>query len=238
MEDMQQTMNADIDTSAFEGMRDEINQATIAVDNLQAAMQGMTAPDVNIQTPDVGGTDQVVNVDVNPVLPDPLVENPDVVPLEVQPNAPPDPVEVPVEWQADNLEVFTNTGIERFQSEVQSANNMLNTLNQTQNQIQQTASGLDILPQGATQDIAAMSQRLQTIQQRVQQISNNSLNLGTDEANAEMEQLRSQLSQAIDAQEDLNRAMQGMDVSEINSAYLRLSQTVSNTERYIRDNLD
>ena len=73
MEDMQQTMNADIDTSAFEGMRDEINQATIAVDNLQAAMQGMTAPDVNIQTPDVGGTDQVVNVDVNPVLPDPLV---------------------------------------------------------------------------------------------------------------------------------------------------------------------
>ena len=238
MEDMQQTMNADIDTSAFEGMRDEINQATIAVDNLQAAMQGMTAPDVNIQTPDVGGTDQVVNVDVNPVLPDPLVENPDVVPLEVQPNAPPDPVEVPVEWQADNLEVFTNTGIERFQSEVQSANNMLNTLNQTQSQIQQTASGLDILPQGATQDIAAMSQRLQTIQQRVQQISNNSLNLGTDEANAEMEQLRSQLSQAIDAQEDLNRAMQGMDVSEINSAYLRLSQTVSNTERYIRDNVD
>lgn len=238
MEDMQQTMNADIDTSAFEGMRDEINQATIAVDNLQAAMQGMTAPDVNIQTPDVGGTDQVVNVDVNPVLPDPLVENPDVVPLEVQPNAPPDPVEVPVEWQADNLEVFTNTGIERFQSEVQSANNMLNTLNQTQSQIQQTASGLDILPQGATQDIAAMSQRLQMIQQRVQQISNNSLNLGTDEANAEMEQLRSQLSQAIDAQEDLNRAMQGMDVSEINSAYLRLSQTVSNTERYIRDNVD
>ena len=238
MEDMQHTMNADMDTSGMEGIRDEINQATIAANELNEAMQGMTAPDVNIQTPDIGGTDQVVNVDVNPVLPDPLVENPDVVPLEVQPNAPPDPVEVQVEWQADNLEVFTNTGIERFQSEVQSANNMLNTLNQTQSQIQQTASGLDILPQGATQDIAAMSQRLQTIQQRVQQISNNSLNLGTDEANAEMEQLRSQLSQAIDAQEDLNRAMQGMDVSEINSAYLRLSQTVSNTERYIRDNVD
>lgn len=44
MEDMQHTMNADIDTSAFEGMRDEINQATMEMYELNAAMSELNAP--------------------------------------------------------------------------------------------------------------------------------------------------------------------------------------------------
>ena len=47
-----------------------------------------------------------------------------------------------------------------------------------------------------------------------------------------------QLNQAIQEQNSLNQAMQNMDVSATNDAYLRLSQTVGNTERYIRDNVD
>jgi hypothetical protein len=44
-----------------------------------------------------------------------------------QPNVPNQaPVDVPVQWKSDNMDVFTNTGVERFQQEVQSANNMLN----------------------------------------------------------------------------------------------------------------
>lgn len=43
MEDMQHTMNADIDTSAFEGMRDEINQATMEMYELNAAMSELNA---------------------------------------------------------------------------------------------------------------------------------------------------------------------------------------------------
>ena len=62
--------------------------------------------------------------------------------------------------------------------------------------------------------------------------------LGADNANAELEQLRMQLNQAIQEQNSLNQAMQNMDVSAANDAYLRLSQTVGNTERYIRDNVD
>jgi hypothetical protein len=241
MEDMQRTMNADIDTSSFEGMRSEINQATVALDELNAAMQSsaseIEAPTVEQPVVDIP-TDTVINADVNPVIPDPLVENPEPIRPEIQPNAPPDPVEVPVKWQADNLEVFTNTGIERFEQEVQSANNMLNTLNSTQQQIQQTASGIDILPDTAIQDISNMQQRLQAIQTRIQQISTNKLNMGVDAANDEMEQLRSQLNSAIQEQEELNAAMQNMDVSSANAAYLRLSQTISGTERYIRDNVN
>ena len=239
MYDMQQSMNADIDTSSLEGARDEINQATAAIEAMNQAASQQTAP--NIAPPVVdGGNGQVINVDVNPVLPDPLVENPEPIRPDIQPNAPPDPepVEIPVTWNTDGMDVFTGTGVERFQQEVQSANDMLNTLNTTQARISQTAQGMDILPDAAVQDMNTMQQRLSAIQQRIQQIENNPVNVGADNANAELEQLRMQLNQAIQEQNSLNQAMQNMDVSAANDAYLRLSQTVGNTERYIRDNVD
>ena len=115
---------------------------------------------------------------------------------------------------------------------------MLNTLNQTQASIEQTASGLDILPDAAIQDINSLGQRLQMVQQRMQQIENNPVNMNSDTANAELEQLRGQLQSLIGQQNELNAAMERADVSDINTAYLNLSQNISNTERYIRDNTD
>lgn len=239
MYDMQQSMNADIDTSSIEGARDEINQATAAIEAMNQAASRQTAPDIAPPVVD-GGNQEPIPVPVDPVLPDPLVENPEPIRPEIQPNAPPDPepVEIPVTWNTDGMDVFTGTGVERFQQEVQSANDMLNTLNTTQARISQTAQGMDILPDAAVQDMNTMQQRLSAIQQRIQQIENNPVNVGADNANAELEQLRMQLNQAIQEQNSLNQAMQNMDVSAANDAYLRLSQTVGNTERYIRDNVD
>lgn len=239
MYDMQQSMNADIDTSSLEGARDEINQATAAIEAMNQAASRQTAPDIAPPVVD-GGNQEPISVPVDPVLPDPLVENPEPIRPEIQPNAPPDPepVEIPVTWNTDGVDVFTGTGVERFQQEVQSANDMLNTLNTTQARISQTAQGMDILPDAVVQDMNTMQQRLSAIQQRIQQIENNPVNVGADNANAELEQLRMQLNQAIQEQNSLNQAMQNMDVSVANDAYLRLSQTVGNTERYIRDNVD
>lgn len=239
MYDMQQSMNADIDTSSIEVARDEINQATAAIEAMNQAASRQTAPDIAPPVVD-GGNQEPIPVPVDPVLPDPLVENPEPIRPEIQPNAPPDPepVEIPVTWNTDGMDVFTGTGVERFQQEVQSANDMLNTLNTTQARISQTAQGMDILPDAAVQDMNTMQQRLSAIQQRIQQIENNPVNVGADNANAELEQLRMQLNQAIQEQNSLNQAMQNMDVSAANDAYLRLSQTVGNTERYIRDNVD
>lgn len=239
MYDMQQSMNADIDTSSIEGARDEINQATAAIEAMNQAASRQTAPDIAPPVVD-GGNQEPISVPVDPVLPDPLVENPEPIRPEIQPNAPPDPepVEIPVTWNTDGVDVFTGTGVERFQQEVQGANDMLNTLNTTQARISQTAQGMDILPDAAVQDMNTMQQRLSAIQQRIQQIENNPVNVGADNANAELEQLRMQLNQAIQEQNSLNQAMQNMDVSAANDAYLRLSQTVGNTERYIRDNVD
>lgn len=237
MYDMQQSMNADIDTSSIEGARDEINQATAAIEAMNQAASRQTAPDIAPPVVD-GGNQEPIPVPVDPVLPDPLVENPEPIRPEIQPNAPPDPVNVPIQWETDGMDVFTGTGVERFQQEVQSANDMLNTLNTTQARISQTAQGMDILPDAAVQDMNTMQQRLSAIQKRIQQIENNPVNVGADNANAELEQLRMQLNQAIQEQNSLNQAMQNMDVSAANDAYLRLSQTVGNTERYIRDNVD
>lgn len=239
MYDLSQSMNADIDTSSIEGARDEINQATAAIEAMNQAASRQTAPDIAPPVVD-GGNQEPISVPVDPVLPDPLVENPEPIRPEIQPNAPPDPepVEIPVTWNTNGMDVFTGTGVERFQQEVQSANDMLNTLNTTQARISQTAQGMDILPDAAVQDMNTMQQRLSAIQQRIQQIENNPVNVGADNANAELEQLRMQLNQAIQEQNSLNQAMQNMDVSAANDAYLHLSQTVGNTERYIRDNVD
>ena len=235
MEDLHQTMNSPVDTASIEAARDSINQATIAVQQLDAAMQGIETPET--QTPTAPQSSAPVVLPVQPDVPDPLVEQPPPVDMPIEPEQP-EPVEVPVHWQSDSLEVFTNSGVERFEQEVQSANNMLNTLNQTQERIVETAADMDFLPPGGFTDLSNMQSRLQAIQQRIQTIESNPLNMGTDTANAELEQLRGQLDQAVQEQQNLNRAVDNMDVQAANEAYLRLSQTIGNTERYIRDNVD
>ena len=204
MEDLNRAMNEPVDTTSIQAAREAINEATIAAQQWEAAMQNVDAPQTS-------------------------------TPTTPQPSA---PQSVPVQWQSDSMDVFTTSGVERFQQEIQSANSMLNTLNTTQERIAATAAGTDMFPASAVADMNSMQSRLQAIQQRIQQIESNPMNLGTDTANSELEQLRSQLNQAVQDQEDLNRAMERMDVSAANEAYLRLSSTVSNTERYIRDNTD
>ena len=235
MEDLHQTMNSPVDTASIEAARDSINQATLAVQQLDAAMQGLETPASETSTAPTNSAPVVLPV--QPDVPDPLVDQPAPVDLPVEPEQP-EPVQVPVHWQSDNMEVFTSTGVERFEQEVQSANNMLNTLNQTQSRIAAQAAQTDLFPDNAIADMNNMQNRLQAIQQRIQTIESNPLNMGSDTANAELEQLRGQLDQAVQEQEALNRAVENMDVEAADQAYLRLSQTVGNTERYIRDNVD
>lgn len=214
MENLQQGMNQSVDITSIDGARDALNQATEAAQALEAAMQGMDIPE---QT-------NPVQVPVQPEIPDPIVP-------------PSDPVTVPVQWQSENFESFLSSGTERFQQEIQSANSMMDSLNQKQAQIAATAASTSVLPSNAVTDINNVGSRLQAVQQRIQQIENNPLNIGTDTANAALEQMRGQLAQALEAQNDLNAALDNMDVSAANQAYMHLSQSVRTTETYIRDNV-
>lgn len=150
----------------------------------------------------------------------------------------PDAVRVPVEWQTDSLEVFSGSGMERFRQEVQSADAMLQQLCSTQDAIARQAYNTNLLPPETFRSLNSLAVRMDGIRDRIRQIEGNPLNMGTDLANRELEQLRGQLNQLVNDQNDLTAAMAEMDVSAANAAYLRLSQTVSGTERYIRDNVD
>lgn len=191
MEDLHQTMDSSVDTTSFDGARASINQATISVQELAAAMQQVEPPELS----------------------------------------------APAQWQSDNLEIFTGDGIGRFRQEAQSADAMLEQLSRTQTAIARQAYNTNILPSQAFRDMNRMATRIDLVRERIQQIESNPLNMGADTANAELEQLRGQLAKAVQAQDELNQAIQGMDVSGANDAYLRLSQTVGATERYIRDNV-
>lgn len=208
MEQMQSVMNGPIDTAGIQGMRDQLDQATIAAQELDAAIQGIDTPGSIPATTSIPSPGQ------------------------------PSPVEIPVVWRTDGLDVFTNSGIERFQQEVQSTERMLSSLDQTQAIIAARAARTDLLPPGMAADMDGMRARLQAIQEKIVQIESDPLNLGTDMANTGLEQMRTQLDRAIQEQQDLNSAILEMDVQAANEAYLRLSQTVGSTERYIRDNVD
>ena len=204
MIDLQGTMGAEMDTSALEGARAQIDAATMALNEMNEAMQNASTPPV-------------------PTPPVPT---------------PPTPTPEPFHWRSDALPVFNGTGMERFQREVQSANTMLQRLSSTQDSIARQAFQTNILSPEAFQDMNSLAVRVNNLRERIQAISENPLNMGTEQANNALEQLRAQLNNAILQQNNLNEAMQRGDISSINDAYLRLSQTVSDTERYIRDNTD
>ena len=198
MENMQGTMNAEINTSSIEGARAEIDNATMAVNALEQALSQMA---------DVPAPANLASAD-------------------------------PAVWQTESLDVFTNSGVERFQQEVQSANAMLQQLSSTQDAIARQAYNTNIFPPEAARDMNSMAVRIDNIRDRIQQIESNPLNMGTDIANAEIERLRGLLNQAVMEQNELNAAVDAMDVSAANEAYQRLNQIVAGTERYLRDEVN
>ena len=204
--------------SQVEQLRSQLSSLLGTQENLNAAMQSMDLEEINSAYLNL--SQSVGNMERN--IRDSFAT----------------PVEVPITWETDGLDIFTGTGIERFQQEVESTNSMLSTLRETQSRITAAAGNMNIIPEGMISDLASVGSRMDAIQTRIQAIANNPLNIGSEDANRELEQLRSTLNSMIQDQEALNRAVADMDVFAANDAYLRLSRTVGSTERYIRDNTD
>lgn len=154
------------------------------------------------------------------------------------PTTPQSPEPAQPTWTSNNFDVFSTTGAERYAQEIQSLNTYMQQLYGTQQQITQQAQNTDLFPDNMVADLNTLQGKIEAIRAKVQQIENNPLNVASDSANAQLEQLRSQLHQMTAEQNELNSAVANMDVSSANSAYQRLSSTVANTERYIRDNTD
>ena len=218
-------------TSVLYGIMDAVNLATAQMYDMQQAMS------MDIDTSSLEGAREAIDeATASLIALNGAAQQPASAPNPLVGSSA--PVEIPVQWETNNLDVFTGTGMDRFEQEVQSANSMLEQLNNTQNDITRQAYSTTIFQPESFQDLNSMAVRIDSIRERIQQIESNPVNMGTDTANSQLEQLRSQLDRAIQEQNNLNTAMQNMDVSGANAAYLQLSQTVGNTERYIRDNTD
>ncbi len=223
MEDLHQSMNMEVDTAPFLGARDSINEATMAVQEMEAALSRITPMDSSATAP--GGASAALPLPVEPVVPDPLIEAPA-------------PVPVPVEWQTDNTQVFNGNLLERFRQETASANTMLEQLSTTQDTIARQAYNTMLFPPEAARNLNSLAVRIDTIKAQIRQLESNRMNIGVDAANAQLEQMNGLLSKAQQEQQALNRAVADMDVQAANEAYLQLSGTIGNTERYIQENTD
>ena len=143
------------------------------------------------------------------------------------------------EWQpSTNMQVFTNTGIERYQQEINSANNMINQLSQLQQRIQSQAQTMNLLPPNAVNDINALNSRIARIKTTLQEVQARKITgIGADKASNQVEALRQQLNEAIQSQNELNQAMNRMDVTATNEAYQKLVNNIDSAERNIRENI-
>ena len=192
-----QAVSSNVDTSSIQAATEEINQATAAMDELNAATSRPTASSVAQPVVD-GGNGQVINVDVNPVLPDPLVENPEPLTLDIQPNAPP-------------------TG--EIGQRIENIRNQLNDVLSMQQQIDQTAATVDVLPDEVTNRMSRVNALIEQIQANLAFSVENPFGLGGNEIEQQLSAIERSLNQAVTQQNMLNNA-------------------VGNTERYIRDNVD
>ncbi len=157
--------------------------------------------------------------------------------LDIQ-SAPEPPYMESYQWQPDSMPAFEGFGMDRFAQEAQSANNMLQQLSDTQTGMVRKGLFTSVLSPEAYQDINNLSSRMDRLKEKIWAISQNPVDVGTEQASAEFERLREQLNSAVRQQENLNEAMNGGDLSAINSAYLQLSETVSGVERHVRDNME
>ena len=242
---------ADVDPGPFENMRTEIDKNIVALNELERELPKLNAQGINalqVRTPqiDLPEESSVINEDVIPAPQRSVAPIPQEIRPDVAPNAPPGialiegPVAPSVEWKTESLEVFTNTGFERFQQEVQSADAMLQQLYDSQKAVAKQAqeASSSMVSSEMIADLNSMTDRINKIRERIQLMESNPISVGSDKANAALEQMRTQLSQAVKTQNQLSTAVNDMDIGAANEAYLSLSQTVAGTERYIRDNLD
>lgn len=143
-----------------------------------------------------------------------------------------------VTWSSGNFDVFTNTGVDRFASEIQSAVDMINRLNTEQRNIAKNAAGTKVFSKDAVLDMVDIGNKMTYIQNRILQIESNPANPLDPNASNELERLRQQLSQAVTYQEQMNAAVNDLDVSRANQLYHQLNNVVDQTEQEIRENVN
>lgn len=141
-------------------------------------------------------------------------------------------------WQGSSeIQVFNNTGAERFTQELNSAQQMTDRLRISQQQMIQLAQNTRILPDSAISDLSTLDGRINAVRMQLARLERVPISLQTNGASSQIERLRMQLNDAVIEQGNLNNAVRNMDASSANNSYQQLNNTMDSIERNIRDNI-
>lgn len=147
-------------------------------------------------------------------------------------------IRIPIEWKTNNLPVFTGLGIEQLAQEIQSADQMLSILCDTQREISQQAESTVVFSLEVHQDLDQITSEIETIRSQIARIGQNSINIGAGASNVEMERLRGLINSVLGEQQALNRAVESMSVKNTYAVYKKLSETVIDIGKYIWNNMN
>lgn len=131
--------------------------------------------------------------------------------------------------------VFNTSGLTRYQQELQDASRLVNILQENMNSMDTTG---EFFSDSARADLVTVQNRIAAIRNQIANLQSNPDMLHVAQDNAELEQLRSQLAQCINAQSSLNSAMRSGNASQAVSSFNTLRNSVRGVETNIRSNID
>lgn len=202
---LQTAANVNMNTASFEAARASIQEADIALASYQERLN-----EINNRQP-------------------PVPPTPPIPPVPPQPPQPP-------QWQNLNtLQIFMNTGAERFLEEINATNSAMRQVLQTQQQLSAQAANLNILPSGALNDFNNVQERIHQVQSAMLEIQNIPLHLRTDSINNQLEVIREQMSRIGEVQNNVSGSLGTMNTQAANASLQQLNDMLENVTRHIRD---
>jgi len=217
MYDMREAVGAEFDTVSLEGAKDEIDRATLAARQLGNALQDAESFNINVSAQHTSR-----RIPVEPVFPDSLMET--------------TALQLPVSIQAADNGIFNNVNLDNFEREIGRINDQMELIIRKQEEVAALAGTTEIVSPDTMQKMEQISAEIETVENQISVLAKQQINLGTEKANVQMIQLKGQMQQTVQVQQSLTRAMDRMDISDVNADYIQLTENISMAQDQISQN--
>lgn len=217
MYDMREAVGADFDTASIESAKDEIDRATLAARQLSGALESAEAFNINVSAQHAGQ-----RVPVDPILPDALTGQADL--------------KLPVNAQMADAGALNPVSLGNFEKDIERANEQMDLIIRKQEEIASLAENAKIISPDSMQEMERIAAEIESVENQVVSLSKQQMTMGTDKANSQLVQLKGQIQQAVQVQQNLTQAMGRMDISGVNADYVRLTENISTAQEQISQN--
>ena len=210
---MQTAMNANIDTSPLQAVEAQINGATGAAQEFEAALNNVSSPS-GLSLPKFDTA--VVEIPVTPVVTDqPEINTPDEITIPVTPvvtdkiNLDVPALEVPV---FEDLPKFdAGESVVNYQAQISGLSASLQRITNTQNRINAQANAMNVLPKETAREISAVNRKIEEMTAQLSYIQQNAHNFDAGTIQLQIDAINKEIQQATESQAALNAAVDNMD---------------------------